>query len=641
MNSNFKFQVSNFKFLLLISLFSVFNSHSQINKSYPKNYFRNPLGIPIHLNGNFGQMRKDHFHMGFDLRTNRKENYPVYASADGYVSRVKIERLGYGRSIYIKHPNGYITVYAHLNNFYDTLNSFVKNKQYKDEQWEQDFELDEEKFPVKKGQFIAYSGNTGGSEGPHLHFEIREDFFDSLNTKSIKERTLNPMLFGFQLADKFSPRIDGLYWYDRRYSTYETSTNKIEITKPKNSNNFIARDSVVEFGTNKISFGISAVDQNNNSSLRLGIYSAQVFMDSVLQNSFELKTIETDKSHAINGCIDYPFFIKNKIRIQHISAIGRNRLYYELMQENDSLKTEDYIELRDTLHHKILIEVKDISGNASSINFVGKYNPTIQKDSAIERSKYGRYNYFWVYYPDRETDTIVRSTTLADDGYNVVYDSASVAITREPRNGFPNASDLFHVGDYAIPVDGLYRVQITLNALGVQFKNKLIVQLKSPVTYYTQSVYPEKDYIHYYVTDTNYKAKVLLPYFGDVQVLIDTVPPTIKPVNFSKSSLFNNKKEIIFKVDDDLSSIKKFRAELDGKWLMFSRKNDLFIYEFDERCSLGEHQLKITAEDEAGNIAEKIFPFTKEPPKLNKSKKKTLVKGKNKKQSSAKKKKKK
>src|SRR5947209_7164111 len=128
---------------LLLSAHSLFSTSPVIapnppssSTSYPKGYFRNPLGIPIQLAANFGELRPNHFHMGLDIRTNQRENLPVYAAADGYVSKVKIERFGFGHAIYITHPNGYTTLYAHLNDFYMPLNNYVKNKQYADQQWE-------------------------------------------------------------------------------------------------------------------------------------------------------------------------------------------------------------------------------------------------------------------------------------------------------------------------------------------------------------------------------------------------------------------------------------------------------------------------------------------------------------------------
>ncbi|MBD0331806.1 MAG: M23 family metallopeptidase, partial [Chitinophagaceae bacterium] len=189
-------------------------------QKYPKDYFRNPLDIPMELVANFGELRPNHWHMGLDVRTNQKVNLPVYAAADGYVSKVKIEPEGFGQSIFINHPNGFTTVYAHLNAFFPALTGYVKEQQYKLQSWQVEIKIPEELFPVKKGDFIAYSGNTGASQGPHLHFEIR-------NTET--EKCLNPLLFGFPVADYVPPTLIRLALYDRNKSTYHQQPRLISL----------------------------------------------------------------------------------------------------------------------------------------------------------------------------------------------------------------------------------------------------------------------------------------------------------------------------------------------------------------------------------------------------------------------------
>ena len=627
----FSLELSAFSFLLLAFSFLPFTSlhsqHSLLNK-YSKYYFRNPLSIPLQLSGNFGDLRKDHFHMGLDIRTNQKENLSVYATADGYISRVKIERFGYGRVIYIKHSNGLTTLYAHLNNFFDTLNKYVKEKQYKEEKWEQDFELQPHQFPVKRSQLIAFSGNTGGSRGAHLHFEIRDKFTDTVNNIStIKERNLHPLLFDFGIKDNIAPRVDGLYWYDRRFSIYKTTANKIDFQKTKDT--ITTTDSIIQVGSNKISFGIQAEDKTSSSPFYFGIYSTQVFLDSVLQNSFELKTIPTSLQSYINGSIDYPYFINTKKIVQHISKVGKNILYDKLMQENDTLQNPYFIELKDTLAHQVTILVKDIAGNTSTINFLLKYNPLLQDNIDVKNDTKKSSNFFDSYYPDIKTDSSITKTVVTNSNSEfTVFDSVSVAIVQEKINGFPFASNVFIIGDISIPVQEPYQISILLDSIATNYPNNLLVVAKSATDYQSKKVTisakTTKNNEDYLVANTT------LDMFGVLQVLIDTIAPTITPINFSKSSLFNVEKQIIFKVVDDISEIKKFRAELDGKWLMFSRKDNYFIYNFDDNCSLGKHQLQITVEDEVGNITQQLFSFTKELPSINKSKKKLFVKKKKK-----------
>ena len=190
--------------------------------TYPQGYFRNPLDFPMSLAANFGELRPNHYHMGLDIRTQHKENQPVHAAADGYVARVEIEPGGFGQAIYIRHPNGYTTVYGHLNQFFPALAAYVHQQQYRLQSWQVDLTPEPGLFPVRKGDFIAYSGNTGGSQGPHLHFEIR---------RTAGDINLNPLLFGLPVPDQAPPTLLRLAWYDRNEGIYEQSPHILPIRK--------------------------------------------------------------------------------------------------------------------------------------------------------------------------------------------------------------------------------------------------------------------------------------------------------------------------------------------------------------------------------------------------------------------------
>ena len=279
---------------LFILFFTMQSFFVQAQKNYPQHYFRDPLNIPIQLASNFGELRPDHFHMGLDIRTQGRENLPVFAAADGYISHIKIEKYGYGRAIYITHPNGYTTVYGHLNFFYAALEKYLTNKQYKDESWKQDFDLPAGLFTVTKGQFIANSGNTGGSQGPHLHFEIRD-------TKT--GNNLDPLLFGFDMADKIAPVIYGLYWYDRRYSIYSLSPEQIPIIKTNNF--YTTKNKIAKVGSPVVTLGLRMEDLNNASPFKFGVYHTALYMDDSLLFEFNLDNFSYDDTRYVNACMDY------------------------------------------------------------------------------------------------------------------------------------------------------------------------------------------------------------------------------------------------------------------------------------------------------------------------------------------------
>src|SRR5829696_670525 len=240
-------------------------------QNYPQNYFRNPLGIPMQLVANFGELRTNHWHMGLDIRTQQRENLPVYAAADGYVSRIVVEPGGFGQAIYIAHPNGFTTLYAHMNAFYPALQQRVKDEQYRKESWKINLSFSPDQFPLDKADYIGLSGNTGGSAGPHVHFEIRD-------TKT--EKVLNPLLFGFPVSDAVPPSVVRLAMYDRNKSTYLQSPQLLNLQRTKNN--------TIKVGSDKISFAIGATDRFSGSSNPNGIYAAKMYVDEQPVSSFIL-----------------------------------------------------------------------------------------------------------------------------------------------------------------------------------------------------------------------------------------------------------------------------------------------------------------------------------------------------------------
>lgn len=585
-----------FRFLLVIFLFIAGQAFSQYftSKTYPQGYFRNPLGIPMELSGNFGQLRSDHFHMGLDIRTKQKENFQVFAAAEGYISRIKIERFGYGRAIYITHPNGYTTLYAHLNNFYDTLNKYVIAKQYKEEKWEQDFELKPNQFRVSKGQLIAFSGNTGGSRGAHLHFEIRDK----------QGNNLNPLLFGMPVQDNVAPTINRLFVYDRNYSTYHNPPEQIDISGSEG--NYSSKDSIVTIGSNRISFGISAEDLIAKVPFKLGIYQAEVWVDSAAVFAFRINDFSYPNSRYINACIDYEERFSGDAYIQHLSKLPGNHL-----PVFSSSLGNGVIELNDTLTHHAEITIKDVAGNSSSLSFLFKREGSI---SVVHVEEPGTSNLA----PYREFDMEKEGIKLSFNQL-AFYDTVPFRCDVKPATE-KTVSKTYNPCCPEIPVHTYYDASIKLEQqLADTLKNKVLMQLK--IGRYDEA------------TKGTWDGDWMNASFnrlGSLQLVIDTVPPTIEFSNLKKDSVFDNETVLLIEATDNLSSIQKFRAELDGHWLMFSRKDNYFIYTFDERCPLGKHELSVYVEDESGNAQKQTISFTKEKPKPkpkpSKKKKKTITK---------------
>ncbi|WP_207495092.1 M23 family metallopeptidase [Aridibaculum aurantiacum] len=566
------------KLLLLLFTCSCYFSYAQLFPpvNYPSNYFRNPMGIPLQLSANFGELRTNHYHMGFDIRTNQRENLPVYAAAEGYISRIKIERYGYGRAIYINHPNGYTTLYAHLNDFYPALNSYVINKQYADEQWEQDITFAPGQFPVTKGQFIAYSGNTGGSAGPHLHFEIRD-------TKT--EVNINPWLFNFGLPDNIPPVIYQLYYYDRRFSTYQVGPKTIPIRKAGQA--YSATSSVVSIPTSTFSLGISAEDKTNTSPFMFGIYQAEVYIDDTARFGFRLSEVSYNETRAMNGAIDFKTKYAGGRYIQHLSRLPGNNSNIFATTAGDGV----YI-FHDTLVHNAEIRVRDVAGNLTTVRFRFRYDPSGSRDIAFSSNSIPM-------LPNQVNQLMLNDIQVSFPASSFYHLVPFVHVATAARD-MVAASKIHSLHTFQVPVHDSFTVKIRSDIPASDpRRDKIVMQLVNPrKTVATKGPW-DGDWMTAKFWD-----------LGEVRLLVDTIPPTITG-GFANNANLAKSRSIAFTVKDNAGEIRSFRAELDGKWLMFRRRDYAFIHDFDERTTPGRHDLRIIVEDEAGNVTERRLSFSR------------------------------
>ena len=300
---------------LLLSFLTTLFSYSQ--EKYPEDYFRNPLDIAPVIAGTFGELRSNHFHSGIDIKTQGKQGLKIYAAADGYVSRIKVAQYGFGKAIYITHPNGFTTVYAHLSKYSDKIQKYVKSIQYKKEDYQTgSLFFKKNKFPVKKGEIIAFSGDTGSSGAPHLHYEIR-------NTKT--EEILNPLLFGLKPEDTTAPSIQSLKVYPLNNSSRINLQNKSFILPLKNSSKgkYIA-DRISAFGM--IGFGINVFDRLDKALNKNGIYSLEMLVNGKRFYYHNVETFSFPESKFINLHIDYEHYKKYKRKYQKTYKETANKL---------------------------------------------------------------------------------------------------------------------------------------------------------------------------------------------------------------------------------------------------------------------------------------------------------------------------
>jgi hypothetical protein len=566
-----------FLFFTLLLFSSTINAQFFPKKNYPKDYFIYPVDAKISLAANFGELRPNHYHMGLDCRTNQVINRPVKAAADGYIARVTIAPFGFGQAIYINHPNGLTTVYGHLHSFFPALEKYVKDQQYKQQSWNIDLQIPSALFPIKQGQFIANSGSTGGSQGPHCHFEIR-------NTKT--DKVLNPLLFNLPIPDNVPPSIVRLYMYDRSKSTYSQSPEHLPIKKI--SGNYTTTENIIPVHTDKISFGISANDKQSGSNNPNGIYKAIIYLDGLPLSGFELDNISYDETRYVNANIDYKTRAAGGPYIQHLSRLPG---YPEGVYKD--INGDGVIELNDNNIHQIKIVVQDTKNNSSIIEFKIKKELIVDPNSPdiLNKKEFqpGSVNVF----ENENLQVYVPATTL--------YDSVSFFHSEKSPSGANSYSDIYSILSGLIPAQDYFTVSIKMNKnIPQNLSDKILIKRtwnrKEEVTKASKN----GDW---------YSAK--FNSFGDFQLIADDEPPVIH-VNFNDEANISKYRTIVIIPKDNNDEIKNFRAELDGKWLRFSNdKGRAFIYTFDEKCGPGKHELKVSAEDEAGNKTERILHFTR------------------------------
>ncbi len=532
---------------------------------YPKDYFSPPLDIPMQLSGNFGELRPNHFHAGFDFKTQQKEGLKVYASADGYVSRIKISTFGNGKTIYINHPNGYTTVYAHLQKAVGPIQDFISQTHYKEQAFEIEMYLKPGEIPIKKGELIALSGNTGASEGPHLHYEIR-------HTQS--EYIINPLHFGFDLGikDTKKPTLSGLYVYPLFSTTVNKSQRPIVLNYSLQKDGTYLADKVVANGP--IGFGITTDDYDDVSFNKNGAYSVKSFFNGHPSFGFQFDTYSFDDMRYVNALIDYAKYKKTSQRVQKLFMNSKYNLPFIMTNE-----TKGQIIPVPNLDGLYRIEVGDYFGNTTLVSIPIQYDTTpVILPTESTASKY-----------------LIRSTKdniFEKDNASVFFPAGT--FYDDFTLNFDVRNSILYLHDDSVPAHTNFIVSIS---------NSKLSNEKIDKTYIARIDGEKLIYNSTYRKDSIFSSRVKT--LGKYKLVTDTLAPKIsilKPIE----GKWVSQNVIQLQISDSGSGIKTYNGYLNGKWVLFeydNKNNTISHYFNDEFLLNGTNELKVIVTDAMGNSA--------------------------------------
>ena len=533
-----------------------------------QNNQRNPLDYESILSGTFGELRTNHFHSGVDIKTKGKEGSKIYAFSEGYVSRIKISKGGYGKAIYIKHSDGKTTVYAHLKSFSKKIEKIVKTKQYLKENYEIEIFPGFNEIKISNNELIAFSGNTGGSSGPHLHFEIRD----------INQKPLNPLNYGIDVQDNRSPSILGLKIYSL-YKNMEIKNSKNLTFYKKDKNSYIT-DTIHSIGA--LGFGVQTIDRQDLASNKNGVYKINTYIDNDTLISIDFNKFSFEETKHINRYIDYPEFKRNKKRFQKLFIQKNNPLSIYKKERNQGI-----VSLIENSKHLITIEVIDFNQNITKlfIPIKGTLDTDILNDNKI---KIGDSNKLFI---------------NRNKKYILNQHNSSLHIEKETfyRNLFikkNSSKDTLNLGSDTVPLLKSFKIKFKKP----NYKNSYIgIQNdKSNKLSFVSSTIKEDSIIAF--------SKRL----GKYIVSRDTINPTITPLGFSKNDWISNLDYLKFQVRDTHTGIKNYRASINNKWVLMEpfNKNGVIRYDFkDNIINKSKNVFKIEVSDNVGNtsVFETIF----------------------------------
>ncbi len=543
-----------------------------------RSIFISPVRIPLALSANFGELRTDHFHSGLDIKTQGVTGKEVVAAASGYVYRISVSPGGFGRALYLRHPSGYSTIYGHLDKFTPELEEYVVSRQYEEKSFMVTLWPPKDRFQFDQGEMIAFSGNSGSSSGPHLHYEIR---------KSDDEVPVNPLLFEFGVDDNIKPVIEKLVIYPAGKATLINNQNrmlKVNVTGG-NGNYGISSQSVLSV-SGPAGFGFKAYDLINNSNNKCSVYSIQLKIDTVPVFNYIMDAFSFNESRYVNSHIDYETLQRENIYVERAFRLPNDKLSIYQNVVNKGI-----INFSDNGKHKVEIIVFDIHGNKSTLTFYVKSVPAPVQEIQTKTAENNA-----IVMPYNRNNKFVSKNIAVNIPSGALYDTLFFQFRRSTGN--PGMfSEIFEIHNKYTPLHRSYNLSIKPEKVPAGKESKLlIIQLADEIR---KIPLPSTWNDGFLSANPNT--------FGIFFIGIDTIPPLIQHNGFNPGANLSGRTTLKIKITDELSGIKTYEPLIDGQWALFEydQKNNMLVYNFDPKRLLkgSKHALSLKVMDNRDNLS--------------------------------------
>lgn len=542
----------------------------------------NPLNGALIISGSFGEPRLNHFHTGIDFTTRGKTGLSVYAFDAGYVSRIKVSAIGYGKAIYITHPNGLISVYGHLSKFNDVIQSYVTTQQYKQQKSELELYPEANQFIIKKGELIAYSGNSGGSSAPHLHFEVRDAAGESF--------PLNPLKYNLDLKDTIKPTFRELAIYNLNEPSDMVNPRQYNLTTYQKSYKLQQRSTpdTITIPFNQVGVGVKVHDLANgcDSDGYFGVYRLQMNVDNIKVYEFAMNRLDFNEGRYANCHIDYKQKKKNKEQFYRCYLLPGNKAAIY-----DAVLNRGIIQLGKGEVKKVEIISSDYFNNTSNVVF---YITTSSNGYVQAIPPIG----LLVKHNESKSWGNTRIKLTFDSG--TFYDETYLKID---SNKLPSAySTSYQIHNEYTPLHKSFSLSIKLNNYNTQLPESKFVLVR---------IMENGSVSAYKSTVANGWVSANPKELGTFYIASDTITPKITLTNFTPGQSTKNKM-LTLKITDNLSGIETYNFYVDNQWIVadYDAKNDLISIDISKQLS-GEHILKAVVVDAVGNKKINTFKFIK------------------------------